>query len=100
MTTKYETSRWRSTDITPVEIVKETDKTVWVKIPPTKWSAGRVDQRRKDSSSPIFDTYDEALEWLIARTTRRHESLARQLGDVANDLLALNRMKQERSDAA
>lgn len=100
MTTKYEVSRWRATEIKPVEVERETEKTVWVKDPPTRWSAGSVRQRRKDASNPIFDTYDEALEWLIARSIRRHETLTRHLNDVVDALHALNRMKQEKSDAA
>ena len=100
MTTKYEVSSWKATEIKPVEVERETEKTVWVKDPPTRWSAGSVRQRRKDAGTPIFDTYDEALEWLIARATRRHENLAHQLNDAADNLRTLNRMKQEKSDAA
>ena len=99
MTTKYEVSSWKATEIKPVEVERETEKTVWVKDPPTRWSAGSVRQRRKDAGTPIFDTYDEALEWLIARSTRRHENLTRQLNNVVDELHALNRMKQEKGNA-
>ena len=97
---KYEVSSWRATEIKPVEVERETEKTVWVKDPPTRWSAGKVRQRRKDASTPIFDTYDAALEWLIDRATRRHENLTHLLASAADHLRILSRMKEEKSDAA
>lgn len=99
MTTKYEVSSWNATEITPVEVERETEKTVWVKYPPTKWVAGRVRQRRKDAGTPIFDTYDAALDWLTARATRRHETLTHQLANAVDTLHKLNLMKQEKSHA-
>ncbi len=85
---KYEVSKY-SDEIKSVEVVKETDKTVWVK---TDWFGKEsIRQNRKDSYyTKLFDSWDEAKNYMIISSERVIESYKRNMDD---EIKRLNKIK-------
>ena len=58
-------------EIQTIEVTKETDKTIV--------TIGGNRRFRDNSWCPIFDTWQQAHEWLISKAVERMESAQRQL---------------------
>ena len=81
-----------SDEIIEVEVVRETDKTVWVKS--KGWHDEEVvNQRRKDSSyRPLFDSWEDAHNSIIVKTEKEIENYKYNLKRAEERLIKINSM--------
>jgi hypothetical protein len=80
---KWKTTRWRDAEIERVEVVRETDHTVWVRVntawhgQPPKW---KEQQRRKDSGGDVYhETWEAAHAHLLDRAESDLEAARKRL---------------------
>ncbi len=87
MKTKYQAVRGISGSIEKVEILKESEKSVWY---------SKDDCRRKMTDyNAFFDTFEEAKEWLIIWADNRQKRASRVLESSIKDLNYVLELKDE-----
>ena len=90
---KYQTNNYRI-EIEKVEIIKETDKTIWIK---KKNSNGKeyISQSRKESSwNCYFDTFDEAKQSLIDKNIKDFESLNQRIESNRKEYAEIKKLEE------
>lgn len=100
---KYETGGYGEF-IRPVEVVKETDKSIWVERD-TGLKSPRTETRvmRKGGDYKWHGTWEDAQKYLIARQRELIEAIWKQMNMAEKRLGELSRLRppnQEASDAA
>jgi putative IMPACT (imprinted ancient) family translation regulator len=94
MTVKYQTGGFGSKGIEQVEVVKETEKTVWVR---HEWNGHKsVEQVRKESNYHQFhDTWQEAKDYLIEKAAQKVDACRERLEAAIEDLRKMKELREE-----
>jgi len=83
MKTMWHISRWG--DLSPVEVVRETEKTVWT-------VNGRRQAKKADYNTMIFDKKSEAIEYYLDRIDRKAKQLREDLSNCVDEMEKYKRM--------
>jgi hypothetical protein len=83
----FRTSSYMPTEITPIEVEKETVACVWYKDYPTSRIATR--HNKVSQYHQYFSTWTEARDMLIERAKRRREHGSEVVRESANAITAL-----------
>ena len=85
-------------EIKKIVVVKETDKTVWVK---DRWggNSGSVSQRRKGlGDDQIFESWEAARSYLIIREHQAVESYNRKISESTGKIAAFSAMTEPKEE--
>lgn len=84
---KYLASGYFCNTIKPVEIIKENDKSVWIK-------GERIRHQKTSSNEKYCDTWQEAKEYLIEKKNGQILDAKRRLEYLTADLEKINAMEE------
>ena len=82
-------------DIKSVEVVRESKSSVWTKGP--NMFGKEVDSKQAKASkySMIFDTFEEAREWLIDREAKRIDAFQSKIDSSRNKIVGYSNLKED-----
>jgi hypothetical protein len=93
---KYEACSGSYPTIERIEVTRETEKCVWIRV--FGWEDESREEKRLKVNSwrPVFDTWEQAHNWIITKAIEKIEDAQRQLMYAEADYEKVKKMKENK----